>query len=919
MRKLAKVLNIVALCSMVVVSTHFVQAANLSDSDVKNFLSSISQMVSSLSSVVSQLGVPGASQSGGSSTVPPTPYSPNPNIPQPVRGVLEAAHEAPQTVPQIARTLDLGDTGQDVAILQQFLASKPGVYPEGLVTGNYLNLTMKAVSVFQTTVGLPPVGRVGPKTLPIVNAELARATLANTEFAEETTEGTSQLSLTEYTVQFLNAVNDLQLAPPSQKSLKAFRLKEIAEQRKQTVLEEIKTNPRSVIQNVIPASAVSKLSSEVRNLVEQALLVEGRFEYLHGDNFENNTSIDNFFVTESSTGKRYQVYFPAGDIPHAATDDKVRISGIAINNGMAALVESVTIVAKAQRPVSFSFAKTALAQTVINKKVIAILVNFLNSSLSVTPATVFNILSGTVKNYFQENSFFQWNFGGVNNPNSPDVVGPYLINYDSTVSGCATFTIESLANSAAQAAGISLSGYDNLIYIFPSAPCGASGFGSIGGYPGRVDLPGGINASTAIHELGHNYYMNHASSYRCTENGVSVPISTAGNCISGEYGDPFDVMGGGGTKHFNNYHKGTYGAINGPNWLTPANTVTISPNTNPTGGIFNIFPIEQASAGIQALRIPRFYTSTGEVTSYYYVEFRKQFGFDNFSSTAPVVNGATVRFAPDYFNDSSVVAKTKLIDTIPSTSSFTDAPLTVGHTFNDLYAGITISTLSVTPSSVQVQVSFGALPCVHGNPSLAISPISASVYAGQSQSFSYTLTNNDTTSCSASNFTITPTLPLGFTQSPSPINYSLAPATSISGTFIVSAPADAAATSYSITETAQNTSTAGYQATTAITLTILPADTISPTVTINTPANGATVSSGNIKFKATASDQSGIAQIKLFVDSVLKKTCNNVTTCSVNVSANSLSTAAHILTAQATDNGGPVANTASASITIFKQ
>jgi peptidoglycan hydrolase-like protein with peptidoglycan-binding domain len=70
------------------------------------------------------------------------------------------------------RQLEVGSSGSDVSALQTFLASDPTLYPQGLVTGYFGFLTKAAVSNFQSRNGISAVGRVGPVTLPILNAQI---------------------------------------------------------------------------------------------------------------------------------------------------------------------------------------------------------------------------------------------------------------------------------------------------------------------------------------------------------------------------------------------------------------------------------------------------------------------------------------------------------------------------------------------------------------------------------------------------------------------------------------------------------------------------------------------------------------------------------------------------------------------------
>jgi len=73
----------------------------------------------------------------------------------------------------ITRQLEVGSRGTDVSNLQTFLAQDATLYPQGLVTGYFGFLTKAAVSNFQSRNGISAVGRVGPVTLPILNAQMA--------------------------------------------------------------------------------------------------------------------------------------------------------------------------------------------------------------------------------------------------------------------------------------------------------------------------------------------------------------------------------------------------------------------------------------------------------------------------------------------------------------------------------------------------------------------------------------------------------------------------------------------------------------------------------------------------------------------------------------------------------------------------
>jgi len=63
----------------------------------------------------------------------------------------------------------------DVRCLQEFLKNQGReIYPEGLVTGNFLSLTSEAVKRYQAEKGIIQTGYFGPLTRAAMNSELGR-------------------------------------------------------------------------------------------------------------------------------------------------------------------------------------------------------------------------------------------------------------------------------------------------------------------------------------------------------------------------------------------------------------------------------------------------------------------------------------------------------------------------------------------------------------------------------------------------------------------------------------------------------------------------------------------------------------------------------------------------------------------------
>ena len=92
-----------------------------------------------------------------------------------LESLRQAQGEVKETVKEVKGTLQLikqlrvGMTGDDVKILQEFLATDPDIYPEGLISGYFGPMTERAVKKLQKRMCLDQVGNVGPKTMWRIN------------------------------------------------------------------------------------------------------------------------------------------------------------------------------------------------------------------------------------------------------------------------------------------------------------------------------------------------------------------------------------------------------------------------------------------------------------------------------------------------------------------------------------------------------------------------------------------------------------------------------------------------------------------------------------------------------------------------------------------------------------------------------
>ena len=239
-----------------------------------------------------------------------------------------------------------------------------------------------------------------------------------------------------------------------------------------------------------------------------------------------------------------------------------------------------------------------------------------------------------------------------------------------------------LGESCAQKAGVDTTKYTNVVYVWPkTTSCGWAGLATLGGNQAWIN--GSMTIPAVAHELGHNLGVHHASALKCTLNGTPVPWSST--CTAYEYGDPFSVMGVAShtARHHHGLQLGQFG------WVPELIDITAS-------GSYTISPAE-LTAQPRLFRIAR-----GDGT-FLYFEFRRPYGaFDAYTSTDPVVNGVTIRVAAD----KPTRSQSYLLDMVPSTTSFADAPLAAGATFTDPLTKISITTTSVSASMATIQVTY---------------------------------------------------------------------------------------------------------------------------------------------------------------------------------------------------------------------
>ncbi len=224
------------------------------------------------------------------------------------------------------------------------------------------------------------------------------------------------------------------------------------------------------------------------------------------------------------------------------------------------------------------------------------------------------------------------------------------------------------------------------------------------------------------HEIGHTFGLAHANFWD------TAGSSAIGAGANAEYGDIFDVMGGGGVP-VDQYNAQAKNQIK---WL-PGNYI----QSIAQSGQYRIYAFDQPSLEPSKFYAMKIVKDSGRT---YWGEFRQLY---TGSSNRPWADKGLIL---GWNFPSGSGSNIQLIDTTPgSPYGKDDSPISIGRTFSDFESGIHITTLAVsstTPKYVDFTVNFGAFS---GNnpPTLSLASSADTVPVGTTVTFTATAGDPD--------------------------------------------------------------------------------------------------------------------------------------------------------------------------------
>jgi alpha-galactosidase-like protein/gametolysin peptidase M11 len=414
------------------------------------------------------------------------------------------------------------------------------------------------------------------------------------------------------------------------------------------------------------------------------------------------------------------------------------------------------------------------------------------------------------------------------------VFGPF--NLTGTYTSCTDVggAILNDAIAAAVASGVNLNNYTRVFLVFPDIfGCGWAGFASnsctiasssgtfsasVAFLAARYATPRDQGAQVASHEIGHNLGLLHSGTIAAGTDALG-PVSSPGSVT--DMGDYWSTLG---APALGLYPAPQKAEVTG--WMVSGtNFQTVS-----SSGTYTLEPLEVNPPGLQALKVER---GTGN-NAWLWIEYRQPLGSYDSTLFSQPFSGALIH----YEDSTTPLGHTYLPNFTPSDTSGNSPALAAGQTWTDPYSNLSLSVLSATSSGLTVNVNYGAAPCTPANPTVTVSPLDPSIYAGNSAVYTLSISNNDSSGCSSTTFGLGSTQPPNWPTSFSANSVTLNPGQSASATMYKMGPSGTPAGTYAVDASAANNA---YVGSGKANVTVMAAPTLTASVTV--PASSYTLRS----------------------------------------------------------------------------
>ncbi|PLX81607.1 MAG: peptidase M11 [Desulfuromonas sp.] len=617
-------------------------------------------------------------------------------------------------------------------------------------------------------------------------------------------------------------------------------LLQLAEQRQAVLRQLVEVDTPATLRFALANAPSLSLPEQLTPYLEQAAEFEGILQVVYED-YPDGHILKHYLQTRD---RMLALHF-GGQAPGLKSGLKVSVNGVVFDGAgeddstdgaLAVETEQQVLILGLDGGGSAGQASLELNDTFGEQRTLTLLVNFLDQTdQPISVAAADSMVQNDTSDFMLENSYGQTWLSGA-------TYGWFTLPVNAT---CNSTTISNEANAAAASAGVDVSVYDRVIYLFPrNSSCGWSGQGTVGNKPSKVWLNGQFDVQVVAHEMGHNFGLYHSHSLECGNEVLT------GDCTVGEYGDNLDSMGNRNSAHYNVFQKRRLG------WLDYGSSPALTTVTG--SGTYTIEAQEPQGAASKGLLVQRFEDAATGADNWFTVEYRQAIGFDAFlSGNSNVLGGVVIHAAVEGDVNSS-----RLLDLTPASSLFADwedPALAIGQSFTDPVSGLTITPTWGDSASVTVDISYGGTAsCVPAVPSVVITPGQSDwVAPGSEVNYSVNITSNDSSACSAATFDLGAAVPAGWGVLLDSSSLSLAPGASGSTTLRVTSSASATDGYYNVAVNASHSANATLAGSAGATYIVSAPATNSAPVAINDQATTPERSAVTIPVLANDSDPDG--------------------------------------------------------------